>query len=269
MITAAEIENRPRPARNNTIIGYPLLVGQAWLVLLRHSYRPDLGCSYMLKSRSFSRPDGGAPRGGAIAQPKAPRGCGAVSLEENTSYSDPVRLSHPAVLVEYSCRNTRRRVRKFRTSTAQPRRQSGADQQPEQEHQRRTERCIQRIAELTLTANCSAAGRTLQSLVADHSLRWLGGAEVGQAGAGQSWVLGVPGRIFDDRGNRMSPSHSRKGSTRHRYYVSSALIQGQPQSAGFVARVPAAKIEAVVLDLVPLLLKLQAWRCIERPPPEI
>jgi site-specific DNA recombinase len=58
------------------------------------------------------------------------------------------------------------------------------------------------------------------------------------------------GRIFDDRGNRMSPSHSRKGTARHRYYVSSALIQRQPQSAGSVARVPAAKIEAVVLDAV-------------------
>ena len=32
--------------------------------------------------------------------------------------------------------------------------------------------------------------------------------------------------------------------------MSSALIQGQPQSAGSVARVPAAKIEAVVLDAV-------------------
>jgi hypothetical protein len=30
----------------------------------------------------------------------------------------------------------------------------------------------------------------------------------------------------------------------------SALIQGQPQSAGSVARVPAAKIESVVVDVV-------------------
>jgi site-specific DNA recombinase len=58
------------------------------------------------------------------------------------------------------------------------------------------------------------------------------------------------GRIFDDRGNRMSPSHSRKGGARYRYYVSSALIQGQPESAGSVARVPAAKIEAVVVGAV-------------------
>jgi DNA invertase Pin-like site-specific DNA recombinase len=60
----------------------------------------------------------------------------------------------------------------------------------------------------------------------------------------------LTGRIFDDRGNRMSPSHSRKGSTRYGYYVSSALIQGQPQSAGSVIRVPAAKVEAIVLDAV-------------------
>jgi site-specific DNA recombinase len=58
------------------------------------------------------------------------------------------------------------------------------------------------------------------------------------------------GRIFDDRGNRMSPSHSRKGATRHRYYVSSALIQGRPRTAGSVARVPAVKIEVAIVDAV-------------------
>jgi DNA invertase Pin-like site-specific DNA recombinase len=58
----------------------------------------------------------------------------------------------------------------------------------------------------------------------------------------------LAGRIFDDRGNRMSPSHSR--AARHRCNVSSALIQGHPQSAGSVARVPAAKIEAVIVDAV-------------------
>ena len=48
----------------------------------------------------------------------------------------------------------------------------------------------------------------------------------------------------------MSPSHSRKGATRHRYFVSSALIQGRPQAAGSVARIPAAKIEAAIADAV-------------------
>jgi hypothetical protein len=60
----------------------------------------------------------------------------------------------------------------------------------------------------------------------------------------------LKGRIFDDRGNRMTPSHRCKSGTRHRYYVSSALIQGQPETAGSVARVPATIIEAAVVDAV-------------------
>ena len=35
------------------------------------------------------------------------------------------------------------------------------------------------------------------------------------------------GRIFDDRGNRMSPSHARKRGIKYRYYLSSALLQGR------------------------------------------
>src|SRR5437879_5088101 len=54
------------------------------------------------------------------------------------------------------------------------------------------------------------------------------------------------GRIFDDRGNRMSPSHARKGGVKYRYYLSSALLQGMAGSAGSVRRVPAADIEALV-----------------------
>ena len=54
------------------------------------------------------------------------------------------------------------------------------------------------------------------------------------------------GRIYDDRGNRMSPSHARKQSIRYRYYVSSALLQGQAGRVGSVRRVPAAEIEALI-----------------------
>ena len=55
------------------------------------------------------------------------------------------------------------------------------------------------------------------------------------------------GRIFDDCGNRMSPTHARKSRIKYRYYLSSALVQGQPQCAGSVRRVPAAEIEALVI----------------------
>jgi site-specific DNA recombinase len=58
------------------------------------------------------------------------------------------------------------------------------------------------------------------------------------------------GRIFDDVGNRMTPSHSNKRGLRYRYYVSHALIQGRRRLAGTVRRVPAAEIEDVVLRAV-------------------
>ena len=56
----------------------------------------------------------------------------------------------------------------------------------------------------------------------------------------------LAGRIFDDRGNRMSPTHARKGSIKYRYYLSSALLQGAAERAGSVRRVPAAEIDALV-----------------------
>jgi site-specific DNA recombinase len=58
----------------------------------------------------------------------------------------------------------------------------------------------------------------------------------------------LTGRIFDDRGNRMSPSHSNKLGVRYRYYVSHAILQKRKADAGSVARVPAAEIETLVLD---------------------
>jgi hypothetical protein len=58
------------------------------------------------------------------------------------------------------------------------------------------------------------------------------------------------GHIFDDVGNRMTPSHSNKDGVRYRYYVSHALIQGRRCQAGTVRRVPAAEIEDLVLRAV-------------------
>jgi site-specific DNA recombinase len=58
------------------------------------------------------------------------------------------------------------------------------------------------------------------------------------------------GRIFDDRGNRMSPSHARKSGVKYRYYLSSALLQGMAGGAGSVCRVPATEIEALVVRSV-------------------
>ena len=57
----------------------------------------------------------------------------------------------------------------------------------------------------------------------------------------------LTGRIFDERGNRMSPTHANKGGLRYRYYVSQAVLQKKPQARGSLSRVPAAELEALVL----------------------
>ena len=57
----------------------------------------------------------------------------------------------------------------------------------------------------------------------------------------------LSGRLFDTRGNRMSPTHANKGGARYRYYVSQAVLQNKPPPPGLVGRVPAAEIEALVV----------------------
>jgi site-specific DNA recombinase len=56
----------------------------------------------------------------------------------------------------------------------------------------------------------------------------------------------LAGKLFDDRGNRMSPSWARKGSMRWRYYVSQAALHGDKSKAGSIVRVPAAALEGLV-----------------------
>lgn len=60
----------------------------------------------------------------------------------------------------------------------------------------------------------------------------------------------LAGRIFDDRGNRMSPSHARKRGIKYRYYLSAALSQGRAEQAGSIRRVPAVELEGLVIRSV-------------------
>src|SRR4030088_2389546 len=72
----------------------------------------------------------------------------------------------------------------------------------------------------------------------------------GQKAAGRKSEPLLTGRIFDDRRNRMTPSHARKGGVKYRYYLSSAILHGRPEYAGSLRRVPAAEIEALVVRSV-------------------
>jgi site-specific DNA recombinase len=58
----------------------------------------------------------------------------------------------------------------------------------------------------------------------------------------------LAGRLYDDRGNQMSPTHANKKGGRYRYYVSQALLQNRKAEAGGIARAPAPEIEGLVCE---------------------
>jgi site-specific DNA recombinase len=58
----------------------------------------------------------------------------------------------------------------------------------------------------------------------------------------------LAGRLFDDRGNRMSPTHTNKRGARYRYYVSQAILQRRLGAAGNITRVPASELETLVVQ---------------------
>lgn len=57
-------------------------------------------------------------------------------------------------------------------------------------------------------------------------------------------------KIFDDNGNRMTPSHSNAHGKKYRYYVSLALTQFKNKQAGSISKIPAGEIEKFVINNV-------------------
>jgi len=66
----------------------------------------------------------------------------------------------------------------------------------------------------------------------------------------------LAGLVYDDNGDRMSPTHTNKKGTRYRYYVSQSLItRGRPRASEAACRVPAADLETLVEDRLCALLR--------------
>ena len=65
-------------------------------------------------------------------------------------------------------------------------------------------------------------------------------------GAGVTQVSLLARLIYDDAGNRMTPTHANKKGTRYRYYVSAELVRGTRGNAPRGRRVPAADLERLV-----------------------
>ena len=60
----------------------------------------------------------------------------------------------------------------------------------------------------------------------------------------------LKGLLFDDRGNRMSPSFSTKRGVRYRFYVSSAILTGRGNQEASLRRIPAPELEnSIVVGL--------------------
>ncbi|MBG0793191.1 recombinase family protein [Methylocystis sp. H62] len=66
------------------------------------------------------------------------------------------------------------------------------------------------------------------------------------------------GKIFDDRGNLMTPSDAVKSGVRYRYYVSRAITEGRKNEAGSIARVAAVEIDRVVCDALETAIKSES-----------
>jgi len=77
-----------------------------------------------------------------------------------------------------------------------------------------------------------------------------------QAVARRCRLRGAPallaGRLFDEQGHRMTPTHTNKKGVRYSYYVSQAALRKSP---GPVGRVPAPELEAVVVEAMRRLLQ--------------
>jgi len=66
-------------------------------------------------------------------------------------------------------------------------------------------------------------------------------------GANAAFPSLLAGLLYDERGNRLTPSHAIKNGKRYRYYVSQAVIQGRGSDAGAAQRLPAHDVESIVL----------------------
>jgi site-specific DNA recombinase len=58
------------------------------------------------------------------------------------------------------------------------------------------------------------------------------------------------GKLFDDRGNPMTPSYAVKKGVRYRDYISSVLNQGRKEEAGSLPRIAAEAVERIVLAAI-------------------
>ncbi|SEP07783.1 Site-specific DNA recombinase [Salinihabitans flavidus] len=60
----------------------------------------------------------------------------------------------------------------------------------------------------------------------------------------------LAGKLFDETGDRLTPSHSRKNGKRLRYYISHRLVKDRSKEHPDAWRLPAEQLEGLIADLV-------------------
>ena len=80
----------------------------------------------------------------------------------------------------------------------------------------------------------------VQAILAENRVERATGADAKQP----SFLAGL---IFDEFGERLTPSHAIKKGTRYRYYVSRSLIVGTAKDKSTGRRIPAANLETLVI----------------------
>lgn len=90
----------------------------------------------------------------------------------------------------------------------------------------------------------------------DHVQQQLGDNAIDRKGRRSESGALLMGKLFDERGNAMSPSFSSKNGVRYKFYVSSALLRGRKLQAGSVARVSATDIERATINALRERLKI-------------
>jgi site-specific DNA recombinase len=83
----------------------------------------------------------------------------------------------------------------------------------------------------------------VQRLLSDNRV----GRDTGIHAANPSVLAGL---VYDDAGERLTPTHANKNGTRYRYYVSRTLITQERALAGRGRRIPAGDLERLVEDRI-------------------
>ncbi|WP_424944147.1 hypothetical protein [Aliiroseovarius crassostreae] len=76
------------------------------------------------------------------------------------------------------------------------------------------------------------------------------GAAVARGSRQKATRSPLEGKLFDETGDRLTPSHSRKNGKRLRYYISRRLIKDRSRKHSDAWRLPAEQVESLLAELV-------------------